>query len=66
MTPTELAHAVTSADVVRQWRLDELSKAGYQPSDALVLSGRREIDLHVAISLLKRGCPPQTALRILI
>lgn len=66
MTPTALAHKVTEGNPVRRWRLGELIRAGYQPSDALVLSGRDDIDLRLAVSLLDRGCAPGTAIRILL
>lgn len=66
MTPTELAETVTTSDPVRHWRLEALIRAGYSPSDALVLSRRADIDLHTAVALLERGCPPETAMRILI
>jgi hypothetical protein len=61
-----LAAQVTEGDPVRRWRLQELIRAGYNPGDALALSGQPEIDLHVAIDLVKRGCPPRTAARILL
>jgi len=66
MSPATLVEKVTDGDVVRRWRFDELVRAGYAPADALVLSRRLEIDLHVSIDLLKRGCPSQTAVRILV
>jgi len=66
MTPTELAETITSADPVRQWRAEALIRAGYPPWDALVLSLRGDIDLHLAVELLQRGCPPETAMRILL
>lgn len=66
MTPTALAHIVTDSDPVRRWRLDELERAGYAPYDALVLSGRPDVDLHLAVRLLRQGCPPETALRIFL
>ena len=66
MTPTALAHSVTEHDPVRRWRLDLLVRAGYQPWDALVLSRRSDVDLHVALALLEKGCPVETALRILL
>jgi hypothetical protein len=66
VTPTELAEAVATPDPVRHWRLEVLIQAGYQPWDALVLSRRRDIDLHAAIGLLERGCSPVTAMRILL
>ena len=66
MTAAELAEKVVWADPVRRWRLDELIEAGYPPTDALVLSRREDVDLHVATSLLRNGCTVRTALRILI
>jgi hypothetical protein len=66
MTPTQLADAVISADPVRRWRLQALVRAGYPPSDALVLSRRDDVDLHFAVELLERGCRPEIAMRILL
>ena len=66
MSATTLAEEVTEGDLVRRWRLQELVRAGYEPCDALVLSGQPQLDLHVAIDLVKRGCPPRTAVRILL
>ncbi len=66
MTPATLARIVTEGDDVRRWRLEELVRAGYPPSDALVLSGRADVDLQLARSLLRRGSPVRTALRILL
>jgi hypothetical protein len=66
MSATTLAEEVTEGDLVRRWRLQELVRAGYDPGDALVLSGQPEIDLHLAIDLVKHGCPPPTAVRILL
>jgi hypothetical protein len=66
MSPTQLARKVTEQDPVRSWRLEALIRAGYTPADALVLSRRDDIDLHDAIALVARGCPPRTAVRILI
>lgn len=60
-----LAEKVTEGDAVRRWRLDELLRAGYDPCDALILSHRQDVDLHVAIDLVRRGCPPRTAVQIL-
>jgi hypothetical protein len=66
MSVATLAEQVTAGDPVRRWRLQELVRAGYNPGDALVMSGQPEIDLHRAIELVKRGCPPHTAVRILV
>jgi hypothetical protein len=66
MTPTVLTEKIVETDPVRHWRLAELIRAGYPPYDALVLSGRADVDLHTAVALLRKGCPTQTALRILL
>ena len=52
------------ARVVR-WRFEELARAGYEAEDARVIAAEVHIDLHVACDLVRRGCPPQTAVRIL-
>ena len=51
---------------VFRWRLDELLRAGYSINDALTLTAMREVDLHLAVELPRRGCPPATAARILL
>ena len=66
MSPTVLAALVIEHDPVRRWREQQLERAGYPPLDALVLSGRSDIDLHGAMKLLQHGCPLRTALQILI
>ena len=51
---------------VLRWRFDELRRAGFETEDALIVASAVQIDLHLATKLLRRGCPPQTALRILL
>ena len=51
---------------VLRWRFEELRRAGFQTEDALKLAADAGIDLHLATALLRRGCPPKTALRILL
>jgi hypothetical protein len=41
-------------------------RAGYDIGSALLLASHVEIDLHDASALVRRGCPSETALRILI
>lgn len=53
------------ADVLR-WRFEELRRAGFETEDALIVAADVEIDLHLATRLLRSGCPPETALRILL
>jgi hypothetical protein len=48
------------------WRIWVLDRAGYGEDDAVLLASVRDVDLHLAVDLLERGCPPGTALRILL
>jgi hypothetical protein len=52
-------------DLVREWRLEELLRAGYDVEDATEIAFHLEIDLHRATDLVRRGCPSPTALRII-
>jgi hypothetical protein len=54
------------AELVRSWRMQELMRAGYPRVDAQQLSELFYVDLHLATSLVRRGCPADTAVRILI
>lgn len=56
----------TESERIYRWRTQELERAGYGIDAALELAGRTDIDLHFAVELLERGCPPAIALRILI
>jgi hypothetical protein len=57
--PSELARVV-------DWRLRELTRAGYGEEGARSLADQVEIDLHRATDLLRDGCPEDVALRILL
>lgn len=48
------------------WRVEQLLGAGFDSNAAFVLALDRTVDLHEAIELVRRGCPPETALRILV
>ena len=64
---TEIEIVVDAEDErVVSWRAEELIRAGYDELDALELAFERQVDLHRAIDLLQRGCPPKTAVRILL
>jgi len=56
----------TEAEAILRWRFEELVRAGYDVGSALVLASHVEVDLHRATGLTDRGCPPDTALRILL
>jgi hypothetical protein len=56
----------TEADRVESWRLGELLAAGYPLEHAEQIAARDDIDLHQARQLIRNGCPPETAARILL
>ena len=67
MAAAELdVYTETESERIQRWRAKELERAGYTPSHASELAGRPDVDLHFAVELLERGCPPETALRILL
>jgi hypothetical protein len=56
----------TEAEAILRWRFDELVRAGFDVGSALLLASHVEVDLHDASALMRRGCPSETALRILL
>jgi hypothetical protein len=56
----------TEVGRVVDWRRTELERAGYHAAAASELAKRNDVDLHVAVDLIRRGCPPETALQILL
>jgi hypothetical protein len=56
----------TESERVERWRAEVLSRAGYEPVDAIELAARTDVDLHQAIELVERGCPVEVAVQILI
>lgn len=65
---------MTAADVqfeseterIERWRYEALVRAGYEPTAAQRLAARQDIDLHVAVEMLAKGCSPELALSILL
>ncbi len=66
MTTDTLTASFVDREDVLIWRAEQLEAAGYQGDDILLLAERSDVDLHVATSLVRRGCPSQTAVRILL
>jgi hypothetical protein len=56
----------TELERVERWRAEELMRAGFDPSSALELATRLDVDLHTATELVDRGCTPELALQILL
>lgn len=57
---------VDEAAEVLAWRFEALCRTGYDLDAAAVLAANVEIDLHEAVELVERGCPPELATRILL
>jgi hypothetical protein len=55
----------TEQELVERWRAQELERAGYPASVAMELAMRADVDLHIAVELLQKGCSPQVAADIL-
>jgi hypothetical protein len=62
--PTEVISEQDSRDVV-SWRRDQLAASGFPLPLAAGVAGDLRYDLHALIELVERGCPPDTAVRIL-
>jgi len=65
MSTTDLPQQQTESERVVAWRAERLTRAGYEPEVARELAARADVDLHLAIELVERGCDPETAARIL-
>ena len=65
MTAAETA-LFNETELIEAWRAEALERAGYPAQAAADVAARQDIDLHMAVDLLGRGCPPELALRILL
>jgi hypothetical protein len=59
-------HVDTEMDRIEAWRTEELERAGYGREQASALAARHDVDLHLAVDLLRRGCDPELAVNILL
>ena len=66
MHAAEVNLSESELERVERWRAKELERAGYDERSARQLATRHDVDLHLAVELLERGCSPQLALRILL
>jgi hypothetical protein len=62
---THIEVVETELERVERWRTSELLRVGFAGDDAVALAARTDVDLHEAIELVRRGCPPDLAIRIL-
>jgi hypothetical protein len=58
--------ADTEEERVVGWREQELVRAGYAERTARRLARRLDIDLHRAVDIVRQGCDPDLAARILL
>ena len=66
MTAAEAPTYETELERIEAWRAEELERAGYASRDATRIAARLDVDLHRAIDLLEKGCPPDLAVEILL
>jgi hypothetical protein len=66
MDATQLQIIETEEERVVDWREEELLRAGYPAPAARRLALRHDVDLHRAVDLVRAGCDPKLALRILL
>jgi hypothetical protein len=66
--PTADVHSPeeTESARVERWRRQELERGGYDNESAARIAERHDVDLHDAVALVARGCPPEIAARILL
>jgi hypothetical protein len=66
MITAESKKVRVSDDEVVSWRFEQLVRAGCDAFCAVILARRSHVDLHAAVDLLERGCPPRIAVEILL
>jgi hypothetical protein len=66
MPTTEIHVPDNELERVEQWRAEELERVGYPAQAAAEIAARLDVDLHFAADLVENGCPPETAVRILL
>jgi len=66
MTTAEIVQQETEEQRIERWRTEVLQRAGYDADGAEQLARRTDVDLHWAVELVERGCPPALALEILL
>ena len=56
----------TEVERVERWRNEELLRVGFDVESAALIAAEPSVDLHQAIDLIERGCPPGLAASILL
>lgn len=63
--PTAPTVPASDAEKVYAWKVEQLSRLGYPPARAAVLADRG-IDVHQLARLIRHGCPPDLAVKIVL
>lgn len=63
---TQIEIIESEEERVVDWREQELLRAGYPAAGARRLARRHDVDLHKAVDLVRAGCAPELAVRILL
>jgi len=66
LTPAGSSHEIIGRDerLVHDWRAGQLTRLGIPGSLAEAVADR--VDWHQIAALIRRGCPPRLALRIIL
>ena len=56
----------TESERVERWRTEELLRVGFDVETATLIGAELGVDLHAALDMVERGCPPDLAARILL
>lgn len=66
MAAAETIEREPEIERVERWRIEELLRAGYDMTAAESLAVRHDVDLHHATDLVRSGCDPELAVKILL
>jgi hypothetical protein len=66
MAVQQIEERDSTTKAVVAWRYEQLRRVGFERREARLISRRSDVDLHLAIDLLRSGCPPELALAILL
>jgi ribosomal protein L13E len=64
--PEGVSEQETESQRIERWRRKELRRAGYDHETARTLAMCVDVDLREAVELIRAGCEPAVAARILL
>jgi DNA-binding response OmpR family regulator len=66
LTPAPPASPPEPELLIRGWRTEVLEREGYPRAVAVLIATHPEVELQAAVDLVRRGCHPELAARILV